>query len=53
VCNLYSLNKRRDLIARLFRISHNRAAGYEPLPAIFPRHVAPVMRQAADSEREL
>ena len=38
VCSLYSLNKKRDMIARLFRISHNRTVAFEPLPAIFPRH---------------
>src|SRR5262245_57812757 len=53
VCNLYSLNKTRDGIARFFRVSHNRAAGYEPLPAIFPGRVAPVVRQSADGEREI
>jgi putative SOS response-associated peptidase YedK len=53
MCNLYSLNKKRDGVARFFRVSHNRAAAYEPLPAIFPRHVAPVIRQSADGEREI
>jgi putative SOS response-associated peptidase YedK len=53
VCNLYSLNKRRDMIARMFRVSHNRAVDYVPLPAIFPGHVAPVVRQADDGEREI
>jgi len=53
VCNLYSLNKRRDMIARMFRVSHNRAEAYEPLPAIFPGHVAPVVRQCDDGERDL
>jgi putative SOS response-associated peptidase YedK len=53
VCNLYSLNKGRDMIARLFRVSHNRAEAYEPLSAIFPGHVAPVVRQRDDGERDL
>src|SRR6059058_1567709 len=48
MCNLYSLNKKRDAVARFFRVSHNRAAVYEPASAIFPRHVAPVVRRAAD-----
>jgi putative SOS response-associated peptidase YedK len=53
VCNLYSLNTPRAGIARFFRVSHNRAAAYEPLPAIFPGRVAPVVRQSADGEREI
>ena len=53
MCNLYSLNRTRDGIARFFRVSHNRAAAFEPLPAIFPGHVAPVVRHSADGEREL
>ena len=53
MCNLYSLNKKRDAVARLFRVSHNRAAAFEPLASIFPGHVAPVVRQTEDNEREL
>ena len=53
MCNLYSLNKKRDAVARFFRVSHNRAAAFEPVTAIFPKHVAPVVRHAADAEREI
>src|ERR1700716_3966379 len=53
MCNLYSLNKKRDAVARFFRVSHNRAAAFEPLAAIFPGHVAPVVRQTEDNERDL
>ena len=53
MCNLYSLNKKRDMIARMFRVMHNRAAAYEPLLAIFPNYVAPVVRQTDDGEREI
>jgi putative SOS response-associated peptidase YedK len=53
VCNLYSLNTPRAGTARFFRVSHNRAAAYEPLPAIFPGRVAPVVRQSVDGEREI
>jgi len=43
-----------EAIRRLFRIPHNRApATLEPLAAIFPGHVAPVVRRASDGEREL
>ena len=53
MCNLYSLNKKRDAVAQFFRVSHNRAASFEPVNAIFPRHVAPIVRQAADGDREI
>ena len=53
MCNLYSLTKSREAVAKLFRISHNRAAAFEPLPAIFPARTAPVIRRTADGEREL
>jgi putative SOS response-associated peptidase YedK len=53
MCNLYSLNKKRDAVARYFRVSHNRAAAFEPVSAIFPRHVAPVVRQTSDGAREI
>jgi len=53
MCNLYSLNHKRDAVARFFRVSHNRAAAFEPVTAIFPKHVAPVVRAVADGEREI
>jgi len=42
MCNLHSLNKKRDAVARFFRVWHNRAATFEPAASILPRHVAPV-----------
>src|SRR6516164_4602694 len=53
MCNLYSLNKKRDMVARFFRVSPNRAVMFEPVSAIFPRHVAPVVRSTVDGEREI
>jgi len=53
MCNLYSLNKRRDAVARFFRVSHNRMVSFEPATAIFPRHMAPVVRRSPDGEREI
>jgi len=53
VCNLYALNKKRDMVARFFRVSHNRSAAFEPVSAIFPGHTAPVVRCSADGEREV
>ena len=38
---------------RLFRISDNRAVATAPQPSIFPGYTAPVVRRAADGEREL
>ena len=53
MCNLYSLTPKRDAVAQFFRVSHNRSVAFEPLNAIFPKHVAPVVRRAADGEREI
>jgi len=53
MCNLYSLNKKRDAVARFFRVSHNRTVAFEAATAIFPRHMAPVVRGAPDGEREI
>src|SRR5262245_11557142 len=53
MCNLYSLNKKRDLVARFFRVSHNRATAFKPTGAIFPRHIAPAVRSGDDGEREI
>ena len=30
MCNPYSLNKNRDILARFFRVSHNRTVSFEP-----------------------
>lgn len=38
---------------RLFRVTDNRAAAITPRDAIFPGHLAPVLRCAEDGEREL
>ena len=53
MCNLYSMTKTTAAITHLFRVAHNRAQVFEPLPAIFPGWSAPVVRVAADGEREL
>jgi putative SOS response-associated peptidase YedK len=53
MCNLYSLTTTHQAILRLFRVSHNRSAAYEPKAAIFPAYPAPVVRVADDGEREL
>jgi putative SOS response-associated peptidase YedK len=53
MCNLYSMTRNREAIARLFRVPHNRAPAINPLAGIFPGYQAPIVRQAADGEREL
>lgn len=53
MCNLYSMTRSRDEVRRWFCVSDNRAAAFEPLDAIFPGYSAPIVRLAADGEREL
>lgn len=53
MCNLYSLTRAHEAVLRLFRVGHNRAVPVESKDAIFPGHLAPVVRKAADGEREL
>ena len=52
-CNLYSMTKVPEAVRRLFRVSSNRAAAFEPKDAIYPGHMAPVIRRAEDGECEL
>ena len=53
MCSLYSLTKLREAVIRTFSVSDNRAAAFDPQPAIFPGHDAPVVRTVDDAEREL
>ena len=53
MCNLYSIRTSRAALARKFALSDNRMAVFEPLPAIFPGHMAPIIKQSADGDREL
>ncbi len=53
MCNLYSQTRAVEAVRRLFRVSPNRAVAFEPKDAIFPGHMAPVVRRAQDGEREL
>lgn len=53
MCNLYSQTMAREAMLRLFRVSPNRAAMFAPQDAIFPGYQAPVVRHAADGEREI
>jgi putative SOS response-associated peptidase YedK len=53
MCNLYSMTKAPEAVLRLFRVGHNRAAAIETKDAIFPGHMAPVVRLGGDGERDL
>jgi putative SOS response-associated peptidase YedK len=53
MCNLYAMTKKDDDLARFLRVSHNRRASFHAANAIFPRHIAPVVRHSSDGEREL
>lgn len=53
MCNLYSNTRSREAVRAWFRVSDNRTFGFEPMDAIFPRSVAPIVRLAADGEREM
>ena len=53
MCNLYSLTKGQSAIRDLFAVSHDRLGNLAPLPGIFPDQPAPIVRVAADGEREL
>lgn len=53
MCNLYSMTRSRDEVRHWFGVSDNRAAAFEPTNAIFPGYSAPIVRLAADGEREL
>src|SRR5689334_22303354 len=53
MCNLYSIKTKRIDLARKFQLSHNRIEEVPSLPAIFPGHMAPIIKQSADGEREL
>ena len=53
MCNLYSVTRNTKAIRDLFKVGANRAADVTPKDAIFPGHMAPVVRLAEDGEREL
>ena len=53
MCNLYSMTSNQDAMRRLFRFTRGEIGNLPLLPAIFPAQDAPVVRRAADGEREL
>ena len=48
MCNLYSLNKGQDHIAREFRVNWDDTGNLPPLPGIFPDMMAPIVRNDGD-----
>jgi hypothetical protein len=40
MCNLYSITRNREAILRLYRVSRNHAAPYDPREAILRRYGA-------------
>ena len=53
MCNLYSQARSADEVRNTFNVPHNRSVAFEPLDAIFPGHIAPVIRPTDDGAREL
>lgn len=53
MCNLYSVTRNREAIARLFRVDRDQTGNQPPLPAIFPDQLAPVIRQDRDGARTM
>jgi putative SOS response-associated peptidase YedK len=53
MCNLYSVTSNQEAIRRLFRVGRDLTGNLPRLPGIFPDYMAPVVRVAADGEREL
>jgi putative SOS response-associated peptidase YedK len=56
VCNLYSVTTNKEAIRALAAALgewYDATGNFQPLPAIFPDQMAPVVRSAADSAREL
>jgi putative SOS response-associated peptidase YedK len=47
------MSRSRDEVLHWFGVPDNRAAAFEPADAIFPGYLAPIIRLAADGEREL
>ena len=53
MCNLYSITKGPAAIRELAKAMRDLTGNFEPLPAVFPNRMAPVVRAAPDGVREL
>lgn len=47
------MTRKRGAVIAMFRVSDNRASAFEQMPAIFPGHDAPIIRESGDGDREL
>jgi putative SOS response-associated peptidase YedK len=53
MCNLYSMTSNKTAIRDLTRTMRDSVGNMPPLPGIYPDYPAPIVRNAADGEREL
>jgi putative SOS response-associated peptidase YedK len=53
MCNLYAFRRKEEELAGLIRAFTDSTNRHPGLPGIFPDYLAPVVRTAADGEREL
>ena len=53
MCNLYSITQGPAAIRELAKAMRDLTGNFEPLPAVFPNRMAPVVRVAPDGVREL
>ncbi len=55
MCNLYSNTTPADAMRQLFDVAveKDRLGNAEPLSAIYPKHMAPIVRKDEDGAREL
>jgi putative SOS response-associated peptidase YedK len=53
MCNLYSVTSSQQAIRDLARFIRDMTGNLRPLSAVFPDHLAPVVRTAPDGAREL
>jgi putative SOS response-associated peptidase YedK len=53
MCNLYSMTSNKAAIRDVARAMRDSVGNMPPLPGIYPDYPAPIVRNAADGEREL
>jgi putative SOS response-associated peptidase YedK len=53
MCNLYSITSNQQAMRDLARAIRDMTGNFEPLPAVFPNRMAPVVRTVSDGVREL
>jgi putative SOS response-associated peptidase YedK len=53
MCNLYAMTKSQAQIARATKALLDNLGDMPPLPGIFPGYPAPIVRNAANGEREM